>query len=61
MGFNEEIEEDSILFDIVDSIDFGDEETGLTEHIEELDFEKAELDNYNKMLEDPDNESDILE
>ena len=60
MNLNEEIEEDPILFDIVDSVELN-EELESDNPIEELDFEKSELDDFDEMVEKPDENSDILE
>jgi hypothetical protein len=65
MAYNEEVEEDPVLFDVVESLDISDEEPK-KESYEELDFEKADLDNnqvddFLDMREGPDEESDILE
>ena len=61
MNINEEIEEDSVLFDIVDSVELGNEEPESGNFIEELDFDKSELDDFEEMVEKPDENSDILE
>ena len=61
MNFNEEIEEDSTLFDIVDSVELNEEEGEVDDPIEELDFEREALDDLEEMMEKPDEESDILE
>ena len=61
MNTNEEIEEDSVLFDIVDSVELGNEEPESGNTIEELDFDKSELDDFEEMVEKPDENSDILE
>ena len=61
MSFNEEIEEDSVLFDIVDSVELDNEEDKPDNAIEELDFEKSGLDNFEEMVEKPDENSDLFE
>ncbi len=61
MSFNEEIEEDSILFDIVDSVELHEEEFEVNDPVAELDFEKEELGEFEEMMEKPDEDSDILE
>lgn len=61
MNFNEEIEEDLTLFDIVDSVDLNEEECEAEDSVEELDFEREEFDDFADMTEKPDEDSDILE
>lgn len=61
MNFNEEIEEDSTLFDIVDSVELSEEEFDVDDPVEELDFEREELEDFDDMMEKPDEDSDILE
>ena len=61
MNFNEDIEEDSTLFDIVDSVELEEEEYNVDDPVEELDFEREELDDFEEMMEKPDEDSDILE
>lgn len=61
MNFNEEIEEDSTLFDIVDSMELDEEEFEVNDPVAELDFEKEELGEFEEMVEKPDEDSDILE
>ena len=61
MNFNEEIEEDSTLFDIVDSVELNEEESEAEDSVEELDFEREEFDDFVDMTEKPDEDSDILE
>jgi len=66
MAYNEEVEEDPVLFDVVDSLDITDEESKNTESFDELNFEKVDLDNHQvgdflDMREVPDEESDLLE
>ena len=51
MNINEEIEEDSVLFDIVDSVELRNEEPDSGNYIEELDFDKSELDDFEEMVE----------
>ncbi len=65
MAYNEEVEEDTVLFDVVDSLDINETESN-AESFEELDFEKVELDDnqvddFYNMRETPDKESDIME
>ena len=65
MSYNEEVEEDPILFDVVDSLDITEEEPE-EESYDELDFEKVDMHNHQvddflDMREGPDEESDILE
>jgi len=61
VNFNEEIEEDSTLFDIVDSVELSEEEFDVDDPVEELDFEREELEDFDDMMEKPDEDSDILE
>ena len=62
MEYNNDIEEDVNLFDVVDSEDYEEnEEKEFINDDEELDFENGSLDGYSEMLEDEDEESDILE
>ena len=61
MNFNEDIEEDSTLFDIVDSVELEEEEFDVDDPVVELDFEREELDDLEEMMEKPDEDSDILE
>ena len=61
MAFDNEIEEDVNLFDVVDSKELIDEDDIPRETDEELDFEKGSLDGYAEMVEAEDEESDILE
>ena len=66
MSYNEEVEEDPVLFDVVDSLDINDEEPKNTESFDELNFEKVDLENnqvddFYEMREGPDVETDILE
>jgi hypothetical protein len=61
VNFNEDIEEDSTLFDIVDSVELEEEEYNVDDPVEELDFEREELDDFEEMMEKPDEDSDILE
>lgn len=62
MEYNNDIEEDVNLFDVVDSEELEeDEENEFLNDDEELDFENGSLDGYTEMLEDEDEESDILE
>ena len=61
MSFNEDIEEDSVLFDIVESVELDNEERESEKSIEELDFDKSELDDFEEMIEKPDENTDILE
>ena len=53
MNINEEIEEDSVLFDIVDTVELGNEEPESGNSIEELDFDKSELDDFDEMVVTP--------
>ena len=61
MNFNEDIEEDSTLFDIVDSVELEEEEFDVDDPVAELDFEREELNDFEEMVEKPDEDSDILE
>jgi len=61
MEFENEIEEDVNLFDVVDSEELVDEEDLPPETDDELDFENGSLDGYVEMVEAEDEESDILE
>ena len=61
MEFDNEIEEDVNLFDVVDSEELVDEEDITPETDEELNFENGSLDGYTEMVEAEDEESDILE
>lgn len=65
MTAHEEVEEDPILFDVVEHLDI-DEEESKKESYDELDFEKMDLDDnqvddFFEMREGPDEESDLLE
>ena len=65
MTHDEDLEEDPILFDVVESLDITEEETE-SESYNELDFEKVDLDNnqvedFYEMREAPYEEGDLLD
>ena len=60
MRFQEELEEDSTLFDIVDAVELSEEESDEADPVAELDFEKEALEEYDALIHEDDAESDIL-
>ena len=61
MDFNNEIEEDINLFDVVDEVELKEDDEEFKDPDDELDFENGSLDGYTEMVEAEDEESDILE